>query len=77
MNLQCLRKLKQNFQKNKAVTGKFLLFVICPFCTHILFALTLTSDWAAFYGNGAFSILVFFFKKWYFILFQFVSKFKY
>ena len=27
-------KLKQNFQKNKVVTGKTLFFVIGPFCTH-------------------------------------------
>ena len=26
-------KLKQNFQKNKVVTNKTLLFVICQFCT--------------------------------------------
>ena len=27
-------KLKQNFQKNKVVTGKTPFFVIGPFCTH-------------------------------------------
>ena len=26
-------KLKQNFRKNKVVTGKTPFFVICPFCT--------------------------------------------
>ena len=26
-------KVKQNFQKNKVVTGKTLFFVIVPFCT--------------------------------------------
>ena len=32
--LQEVSKLKQNIQKNKAVTGKTLFFVIGPFCTH-------------------------------------------
>ena len=27
-------KLKQNFQKNKLVTGKALFFVMGPFCSH-------------------------------------------
>ena len=33
-SLQEVLKLKQNFQKNKAVTEKTLFFVIGPFCTH-------------------------------------------
>ena len=53
-----LFKMKQNFQKNKVVTGKTLFIVIGPFCSHHSFVLTLDSDMAAFYGNDAFSILV-------------------
>ena len=37
--LQEALKLKQNFQKNKAVTGKTTLFVIGPFFTHHLICL--------------------------------------
>ena len=47
---------KQNFQKNKVVPGKTPFFVIGPFCTTILFLLTLVSHEAVLYGNDAFSI---------------------
>ena len=33
-SLQEILKLKQNFQKNKVVTGKTPFFVMGPFCTH-------------------------------------------
>ena len=33
-SLQEVLKLKQNFQKNKVVTGKTPFFVIGPFCSH-------------------------------------------
>ena len=33
-SLQEVLKLKQNFQKNKPVTGKTPFFLIGPFCTH-------------------------------------------
>ena len=33
-SLQEVPKLKQNFQKNKVVTGETLFFVIVPFCTN-------------------------------------------
>ena len=36
-----LIKLKQNFQKNKVVTGKTLFFVIGPFCTHYYICLNI------------------------------------
>ena len=51
-------KLKQNFLKNKAVTGKTPLFLIC-------LALTLAPDMAVLNGNDAFSIFVFLTKKLY------------
>ena len=57
-------KLEQNFRKNKVVTGKTPFFVISPsrtphsICLNIGFA-----DWAVFYGNVAFSILVLSSKK--------------
>ena len=40
------------------VTDKTQFFEIDPFCTPILFVLTLASDWALLYGNVAFSIIV-------------------
>ena len=53
-------KVKQNFQKNKVVTGKTLFFVIDPFCScHS----TLASDRAVLKGNDVFSILVLSTKK--------------
>ena len=33
-SLEEVLKLKQNFQKNKVVTGKTPFFVIGPFCSH-------------------------------------------
>ena len=39
-------KLKQNFRKNKGVTGKTPLFVIGSFILFILFVLILASPWA-------------------------------
>ena len=33
-SLQEVLKLKQNFQKNKVVTGKPPFFLIGPFCSH-------------------------------------------
>ena len=64
--LQKVLKPKQNFQKNKIVTGKTLFFVIGPFCTHtILFVLTLASDLTILYGNYVLSILVLSTKKRY------------
>ena len=64
-SLEGVLKLTQNFQKKKVDTGKTPFFVIGPFCTHILFALTLTSDMAVLYGNDALSMLVLSTKKWY------------
>ena len=59
-SLQEVLKLKQNFQKNKAVTGKTLFFVIGSFYSsfYILFVSALASDMAVLYGNYAVSILV-------------------
>ena len=54
--------MKQNFQKNKAVTDKTPLFVIG--LLH-LFILTLGSDKAVLNGNDAFLILVLSTKKLY------------
>ena len=56
--LEEVLKLKQNFPKNKVANGKTPFFVIGPFCTHHFICLTLASDMAVLYGDGAFSILV-------------------
>ena len=59
-SLEEILKLKQNFQKNKVVTGKTPFFAIGPFCTHHSICLTLASDnIAVLYGNNAFSIFSF------------------
>ena len=50
-------KLKQNFKKNKVVTGKTPFFLIVHFVLIILFVLTLASDMAVLYENDAFQIL--------------------
>ena len=39
--------------------------MIGPFCTSILFVLTLASDRAVLYGNAAVSVLLLLTKKWY------------
>ena len=57
--------MKQNFQKNKLVTDKTLFFVIIPFCTSILFVLTLISKMAVLHKNIGFSIFVLSTKKLY------------
>ena len=54
--------MKENFQKNKLVTGKTPFFVRGSFCIHHS-VLTMASDKAFLYGNVAFSILVFLTKK--------------
>ena len=51
-------KLRQNFRKNKVITGKTPFFVTGLFCTSHSIFLTLASDRGALYGNVAFSILV-------------------
>ena len=56
-------KLKQNFRKNIVVTGKTPFFVTDPFCIPHSICLKCSFDSAVFYGNGAFSILVFSTKK--------------
>ena len=58
-------KLKQIFQKNKAVTGKTPIFVKVHFVFAILFVLTLASHRAVLNGNDVFSILVISTKKRY------------
>ena len=50
--------MKQNFQKNKVVTGKTPFLWQVHFVVIILFVLTLAFDMAVFYGNDAFTILV-------------------
>ena len=45
------------------VADKTQFFEIDPFCTPILFVLTLASDWTLLYGNVAFSIIVLSAKK--------------
>ena len=55
--------MKQNFQKNKLVTGKTPFFVIRPFCSHYSIVITMASDMAVLYGNDAYSILVLSSKK--------------
>ena len=50
--------MKQNFLKNKVGTGKISFFVICTFCTTVLFVLKLAYDMAVLYGNVECSILV-------------------
>ena len=57
--------MKQNFQKNKLVTGKTPFFVIHPFCSHYSIVITMASDMAVLYGNDAYSILVLSSKKQY------------
>ena len=42
-SLEEVLKLKQNFQKNKVITGKTPFFVIGPFCTH--HSIFLNIDW--------------------------------
>ena len=54
-SLEEVLKLKQNFQKNKVVTGKTPFFVIGPFSTHHSSCL----------GNHVFSILILATKKQY------------
>ena len=59
-------KLKQNFRKNKVVTGKTPFFVIGPFCTpDSICLINGFFSQGSLYGNGAFSILVFSTKKRY------------
>ena len=48
--------MKQNFQKNKGVTGKNPFFLIGSFCTH-------HSIMVVLYGNDALSILMLSTKK--------------
>ena len=56
--------MKQNFQKNKAVTGKTPFFEIDLFCTpHSV--LMLASERVVLYGNVTFSILALSIKKRY------------
>ena len=55
--------MKQNFQKNKVVTGQTPLFVTGSFCTTHCVILTLNFDMAAVYGNVSFSILALSIKK--------------
>ena len=62
LNQLCITdlKLKQNFQKNKAVTGKTPFFVIGPFFTQhsICLKLTLASDMTVLHENDAFLIVI-------------------
>ena len=69
-------KLKQNFKKDKVVTDKTPFFLISPFCTPILFVLTLASDRAVSYENVTFSILVLSIKIWYSSFFKKVFVFQ-
>ena len=55
--------MKQNFQKNKVVTGKTLFFVTGPFCTHHSICLIMVSGVAVLYRNDVFSVLVLSTKK--------------
>ena len=56
-------KLKQIFQKNKAVTGKTPLFVIGQFVVAILFILTLASARAVLNGNVFVFVFFFFYNN--------------
>ena len=58
-------KLKQNFRKNKVVTGKIPFFVIGPFCTPHSVCLNLATDREVLFGNVLFSFLVLSTKKRY------------
>ena len=51
-------KLKQIFQKNKAVTGKTSLFAIGQFCSHHSICLNIGFWQKVLNGNGVFSILM-------------------
>ena len=72
--------MKQNFRKNRIVTGKTQFVVIDSFCTPH----SLASGRAVLYGNGAVSILLLltkkrysnFFKRVYTFFRKFVSKLK-
>ena len=58
-------KLKQNFRKNKVVTGKTPLFVLGLFCSHHSICLNIGFWYCSFVCNDAFSILVLSTKKLY------------
>ena len=59
-------KLKQNLQKNKAVTANTPFFFIGPFCTHHSICLN-TGFWqSSLNGNDVFSVLVLSTKKRFF-----------
>ena len=58
--------MKQNFWKNKVVTGKTSFFVVGYFILTILFVLTLPSDIAVLYGKDALSVLLLSTEKRYF-----------
>ena len=64
-SFQEVLKLKQIFQKNKAVTGKTPLFVIGQFCSRRSICLNIDFDRAVLNENDAFSILVVSTKKHY------------
>ena len=49
-------KLKPNVQKINVVAGKTLFFVIGPFCSPILFFLTLASDMVVLYRLCIFNL---------------------
>ena len=53
--------MKQNFQKNKVVTGQTPFFVTGSFCT--THCVILTSNFDMVYGNVSFSILALSIKK--------------
>ena len=59
ISLYEILKLKQNFQKYKAVTGQIRSLRWVHFVLTILFVLTWASDMLVFYGNDAFSISAF------------------
>ena len=64
-SLKEVLKLKQNFQKNKLVTGKTPFFAIGPFFTHHSICLNTDFWYCILYGNNAFSIFMLSTKKHY------------
>ena len=54
-------------KQNKVISGKNPFSEIDPFCSYLLFVLTLASDMALLYGNSAFSVLVLSTKSRYYI----------
>ena len=59
-------KFKQNFRKNKIVTGKTMFFMICPFCTpHSICHLNIGFWQSSFVGKCCVFNLILSTKKWY------------